>query len=201
LQYINGKPFIKKLMTVYAMFMILLAPIATLLPLFIRRHFGLEVWYVTAAQIALFAGMALGGLLVAAKGEFKSRVRTIRAVGIVLALLTMTLATLGITNVNIFVFFAMILLLSGLAVPFYTTTINVLLQENVDKSFHGRVFAVLYMIGSAAIPLGAIIFGPLADLFPITSLLFFTSAAQILILVISWKTIPKEVVKEDLEAL
>ncbi|NLC90156.1 MAG: MFS transporter, partial [Clostridiaceae bacterium] len=49
LQYINGKPFIKKLMTVYAMFMILLAPIATLLPLFIRRHFGLEVCYVTAS--------------------------------------------------------------------------------------------------------------------------------------------------------
>ncbi|NLV98951.1 MAG: MFS transporter [Clostridiaceae bacterium] len=190
LQYINGKPFIKKLMTVYAMFMILLAPIATLLPLFIRRHFGLEVWYVTAAQIALFAGMALGGLLVAAKGEFKSRVRTIRAVGIVLALLTMTLATLGITNVNIFVFFAMILLLSGLAVPFYTTTINVLLQENVDKSFHGRVFAVLYMIGSAAIPLGTIIFAPLADVIQIEFVLFLTGSLQFLILLWSWKKIP-----------
>ncbi|NLC89961.1 MAG: MFS transporter, partial [Clostridiaceae bacterium] len=187
LQYINGKPFIKKLMTVYAMFMILLAPIATLLPLFIRRHFGLEVWYVTAAQISLFAGMALGGLLVAAKGEFKSRIRTIRAVGIVLALLTLILAGLGIANINIFIFFAMVLFFSGVAVPFYTTTINVLLQENVHKSFHGRVFAVLYMIGSAAIPLGTIIFAPLADIIQIEFVLFLTGSLQFLILLWSWK--------------
>lgn len=190
LQYINGKPFIKKLMTVYAMFMILLAPIATLLPLFIRRHFGLEVWYVTAAQISLFAGMALGGLLVAAKGEFKSRIRTIRAVGIVLALLTLILAGLGIANINIFIFFAMVLFFSGVAVPFYTTTINVLLQENVHKSFHGRVFAVLYMIGSAAIPLGTIIFAPLADIIQIEFVLFLTGSLQFLILLWSWKKLP-----------
>ena len=190
LQYINGKPFIKKLMTVYAMFMILLAPIATLLPLFIRRHFGLEVWYVTAAQISLFAGMALGGLLVAAKGEFKSRIRTIRAVGIVLALLTLILAGLGIANINIFIFFAMVLFFSGMAVPFYTTTINVLLQENVHKSFHGRVFAVLYMIGSAAIPLGTIIFAPLADIIQIEFVLFLTGSLQFLILLWSWKKLP-----------
>ena len=190
LQYINGKPFIKKLMTVYAMFMILLAPIATLLPLFIRRHFGLEVWYVTAAQISLFAGMALGGLLVAAKGEFKSRIRTIRAVGIVLALLTLILAGLGIATINIFIFFAMVLFFSGMAVPFYTTTINVLLQENVHKSFHGRVFAVLYMIGSAAIPLGTIIFAPLADIIQIEFVLFLTGSLQFLILLWSWKKLP-----------
>jgi DHA3 family macrolide efflux protein-like MFS transporter len=190
LRYINCKPFIKELMTIYAMFMILLAPIATLLPLFIRRHFGLEVWYVTAAQVALFAGMALGGLLVAAKGEFKSRIRTIRAVGIVLALLTLTLATLGITNVNIFVFFAMVLFFSGMAIPFYTTTVNVLLQENVQKSFHGRVFAVLYMIGSAAIPLGTVIFAPLADIIQIEFVLFITGSLQFLILLWSWKKIP-----------
>ena len=134
--------------------------------------------------------MALGGLLVAAKGEFKSRIRTIRAVGIVLALLTLTLATLGITNVNIFVFFAMVLFFSGMAIPFYTTTVNVLLQENVQKSFHGRVFAVLYMIGSAAIPLGTVIFAPLADIIQIEFVLFITGSLQFLILLWSWKKIP-----------
>lgn len=190
LRYISCKPFIKKLMTIYAMFMILLAPIATLLPLFIRRHFGLEVWYVTAAQTSLFAGMALGGVLVAAKGEFKSRMRTIRGVGIILAILTLTLATLGITKVDIFVFFAMVLFLSGVAIPFYTTTVTVLLQENVDKSFHGRVFAVLYMIGSAAIPLGTVIFAPLADVIQIEFVLFITGSLQFLILLWSWKKIP-----------
>jgi DHA3 family macrolide efflux protein-like MFS transporter len=190
LRYINCKPYIKRLMTVYAMFMVLLAPLAILLPLFVRRHFGIEVWYITAAQTSFFAGMALGGVLVAAKGEFKSRVRTIRTVGASLAVLTITLATLGITNVNNFVFFAMVLFSCGVVVPFYITTVTVLLQENVERSFHGRVFAVLYMIGSAAIPMGTLIFAPLADVIQIELVLFVTGSLQFLILLWSWKRIP-----------
>jgi DHA3 family macrolide efflux protein-like MFS transporter len=89
----------------------------------------------------------------------------------------------------------------GIVVPFYTTAVTTFFQEEVEKAYHGRVFSLLYMIGSAAIPLGAIIFGPLADLFPITSLLFFTSAAQILILLVSWKTIPRESGKEEPDPL
>jgi DHA3 family macrolide efflux protein-like MFS transporter len=134
--------------------------------------------------------MALGGVLVAAKGEFKSRVRTIRTVGASLAVLTITLATLGITNVNNFVFFAMVLFSCGVVVPFYITTVTVLLQENVERSFHGRVFAVLYMIGSAAIPVGTLIFAPLADVIQIELVLFVTGSLQFLILLWSWKRIP-----------
>ncbi|MDD2427803.1 MAG: MFS transporter [Eubacteriales bacterium] len=192
IRYIACRPFIRSLMTIYAMFMILLAPLAILLPLFIRRHFGLEVWYVTAAQTAFFAGMALGGFLVAAKGEFKSRIRIIRTVGLILAGLTLTLATLGITNVDNFVLFAIVLFFCGVVVPFYSTTVTVLLQENVESSLHGRVFAVLYMIGSAAIPLGTIIFAPLADVIRLEFVLFITGSLQLLILLWSWKKIPSD---------
>ncbi|NLC26808.1 MAG: MFS transporter, partial [Fastidiosipila sp.] len=86
--------------------------------------------------------------------------------------------------------FALVLFLSGVVVPFYTTTVTVLLQENVESSFHGRVFAVLYMIGSAAIPLGTVIFAPLADVIQIEFVLFITGSLQFLILLWSWKKLP-----------
>ena len=199
--YVKTKLVIRNLMIVYALFMVLLSPIATLFPLYIRRHFDSAAWRISAAQTAVFAGMAIGGLAVSFKGHFESKLRTIRMSGFLVAMGTLGLALIGFFDSPLFGLFIALALALGVVVPFYTTAVTTFFQEEVEKAYHGRVFSLLYMIGSAAIPLGAIIFGPLADLFPITSLLFFTSAAQILILIISWKTIPKETVKEDLEAL
>lgn len=46
------------------------------------------------------------------------------------------------------------------------------------------------MIGSAAIPLGTVLFGPIADLFDIAHILLGTSAAQLLLLLTTFKTVP-----------
>ena len=190
--YVKEKRIIRNLMIVYALFMVLLSPIATLFPLYISRSFGPEAWRISAAQTAVFTGMAVGGLAVSFKGRFKSKLATIRVSGFLVAMGTLGLALIGFLESPLFGLFIALAFSLGIVVPFYTTAVTTFFQEEVEKSYHGRVFSLLYMIGSAAIPLGAIIFGPLADLFPITSLLFFTSAAQLLILILSWKAIPRE---------
>jgi DHA3 family macrolide efflux protein-like MFS transporter len=50
----------------------------------------------------------------------------------------------------------------------------VLLQEQVEPDYLGRVMGVMGMIGSAAMPLGMLLFGPLADLVRIEWLLVGT---------------------------
>jgi len=189
--YVRTNHVIRNLMLIYASFMVLLSPIATLFPLYIRRHFDDQVWRVSAAQTAVFTGMAVGGLAVSLKGKFKSKIRTIRMSGFLVAAGTVGLAFFGLVDSPLFAVFIALAFCLGIIVPFYTTAVTTFFQEQVERAYHGRVFSLLYMIGSAAIPLGAAIFGPLADLFPIAYLLLFTSAAQLLILVFSWKAVPK----------
>ena len=190
--YVRQNIVIRNLMLIYALFMVLLAPIATLLPLYIRRHFGGEAWQISATQTAIFAGMAVGGLIISLKGAFKSHLNTIRLSGFIVATGTFALALLGLLQSPLFALFVFLAFALGIVVPFYTTAVTTLFQEQVERAYHGRVFSLLYMIGSAAIPFGAILFGPLADIFPISYLLIFTSMLQIVILLGSWRAFPKE---------
>ena len=117
---------------------------------------------------------------------------TIRMSGFIVAAGTFALALLGLLRSPLFAFFVFLAFALGIVVPFYTTAVTTLFQEQVERAYHGRVFSLLYMIGSAAIPFGAILFGPLADIFPIAYLLIFTSVLQIVILLGSWRAFPKE---------
>jgi len=188
--YVKRHRAIRNLMLTYALFMVLLAPVAILTPLFIRRHFGDEPWRIAATQTALFAGMAIGGLIVSIRGRFRSHLQVVRAAGFLVAAFTLVLAILGLTSSPLFAFFVILAFLLGVIVPFYTTAVTTLFQQNVEKDYHGRVFALLYMIGSAAIPLGTILFGPIADLFDIAYVLLSTSVAQLLLLLTTFKTVP-----------
>ncbi len=188
--YVKRHRSIRNLMLTYAFFMVLLAPVAILTPLFIRRNFGDEPWRIAATQTALFAGMALGGLIVSIRGRFRSHLQVVRASGFLVAALTLILAILGMTATPHFYFFAILAFTLGVIVPFYTTAVTTLFQQNVERSYHGRVFALLYMIGSAAIPLGTTLFGPMADLFDIAHVLLATSVAQLLLLLTTFKTVP-----------
>ncbi|HHW92971.1 MAG TPA: MFS transporter [Clostridiaceae bacterium] len=188
--YVRKHRSIKNLMLTYAFFMVLLAPVAILTPLFIRRTFGEDVWRISASQTALFAGMAVGGLIVSIRGRFRSHLQVVRTSGFSVAALTLFLAILGMIPSPKFFFLVVLAFALGTIVPFYTTAMTTLFQENVERSYHGRIFALLYMIGSAAIPLGTVVFGPMADLFDMAHVLLATSVAQLLLLLTTFKTIP-----------
>lgn len=64
--------------------------------------------------------------------------------------------------------------LVGLVMPMFNTPATVLLQEKVEPDYLGRVFGVLTMISTSIMPLGMIIFGPLADVVAIEWLLIGT---------------------------
>jgi len=53
--------------------------------------------------------------------------------------------------------------IAGVSMPFFNTPATVLLQEKVQAAFLGRVFGVMGMISSSAMPIGMLVFGPLAD--------------------------------------
>lgn len=190
IRYIRESRLVSVLMLVYAAFMFLLSPVIVLMPIYLKRNFGEEPWRLTVAQTSLFAGMVVGGLVVSWIGKFKRKLNVIQTAGILIAFAAVALGLLGAFRSPLFVIFGSIAFVAGFMVPFYTTNVTVLLQEETTPDRHGRVFAVLYMIGSAAIPAGMLLFGPLADIIPIEVILFIAGALQLTIVYASRRMLP-----------
>ena len=78
-----------------------------------------------------------------------------------------------------FILFLVCIFCVGITVPFITTPFIVALQERVEEGMMGRVFSILQIIGTAAMPLGMVLFGPLADIVNIRILIVGTSVVTL----------------------
>ncbi len=171
LRYIQNHAFLKQLFLYFAIFFVLIAPAAFLTPLQVTRSFGGAVWRLSAIEIAFSIGMMLGGLIIASWGGFKNKVHTMSLASLAFGACTFAL---GVTPVfGIYLIFMGII---GIAIPFFNTPTMVLLQEKVEEDYLGRVFGVLTMISTSMMPLGMLVFGPIADMIKIEWLLMGTGA-------------------------
>jgi DHA3 family macrolide efflux protein-like MFS transporter len=169
LRYIGDSGYIRRFFVFSGCFFFLVAPAAFLTPLQVARTFGSDVWRLTAIEVVFSLGMLGGGLLVTTWGGFANRVRT----------MALSTAVVGVTTVMLGVVpyfwpYLAIMTVVGVAIPLYNTPANVLLQEKVEPEFLGRVFGVMTMISGGMMPLGMLVFGPLADVVSIESQLVLT---------------------------
>jgi len=169
--YIGRHAYVKRFFGFSAAFFILFAPAAFLTPLQVTRSFGDDVWRLTAIEIVFSIGMMLGGAVMAAWGGFRNKVHTMT-----LACLIMGACTLGLGLVPNFWIYLATMGLFGVAMPMFNTPATVLLQEKVEPDMLGRVFGVFGMIVSSMMPLGMLLFGPIADVVEIELLLVGTGA-------------------------
>ena len=72
----------------------------------------------------------------------------------------------------------------GVAMPIFNTPATVLVQQKVEGDFLGRVFGVIGMISSTMLPLGMLVFGPMADFVRIELLLVATGILLFILSVI-----------------
>lgn len=167
--YIKNHEFLKKFFVFFAFFFVLVAPAAFLTPLQVARTFGNAVWRLTAIEIAFALGMIAGGIIIASWGGFKNKMHTMT-----LATLMMAVCTVAFGVVPVFWAYLIFMGIVGISMPIFNTPSMVLLQEKVEGDYLGRVFGVLGMISSSMMPLGMLIFGPLADVVKIEWLLIGT---------------------------
>lgn len=167
--YIRNHAFLKQFFLFFAIFFIMAAPVSFLTPLQVTRSFGDDVWRLTAIEITFSIGMMLGGALIAAWGGFKNKIYSMTLSTVIFGLLTVALGV--IPNFWIYCVFMGII---GIAMPIFNTPATVLLQERVEADYLGRVFGVLGMISTSMMPLGMLIFGPIADIISIEWLLIGT---------------------------
>lgn len=172
--FIRDHIFIRKLFIYYAFIFVMFVPPAFLSPLQVTRTFGNDVWRLSALEVAFSSGMIVGGAIIAAWPGFKNRMHTI-----ILSVIAMAICTIGMGVIPNFWVYISIMGIIGLVVPMLNAPSMVLLQEKVEDAFLGRVFGVQTMISTITMPLGMLVFGPLADRVPISWLMLFSGFAML----------------------
>lgn len=178
-RYVIGHSFIRRLITYFAFVNLLFAPLAMLTPLQVTRTFANDPLYLAATEMAFAIGMFIGGLVIGTWGGFRSRIVTtataIAATGAISILLGIPIS---------FVLYLVWMFVCGVLLPAVNTPAITMLQMATTEQFMGRVFSVVTMIGTGALPLGMIVFGPLADRFSVELLLIVTGACLIAIAIV-----------------
>ena len=67
----------------------------------------------------------------------------------------------------------------GIAMPLFNIPSTVIIQERVEESYLGRVYSVLTMLFTSAMPMGMLLFGPLAEVVKIEKILLVTGSLMI----------------------
>lgn len=169
LLYVKNHSFLKPFFLFFAVFFVLMAPAAFLTPLQVTRSFGDDVWRLTAIEIAFSVGMMIGGGLIASWGGFPNKIRTLALASAIMGVCTVLLGVIP----NFWIYLAFMALF-GVAMPMFNAPATVLLQEKVSEDYMGRVFGVMGMISTSMMPLGMLVFGPIADFMRIEWLLIGT---------------------------
>ena len=173
--YLKQNPFVRQLLLFLVSVAILVSPSAFLTPLMVSRSFGAEVWRLTASEMVFSAGAALGGVLIATWGGFRNRMHTTTLAGLCYGVF---MILLGVAPA--FLVYLIFNFLIGVTMPCYSAPITVLIQERVEPQMHGRVFSLLQVANSCSLPLGMVIFGPMADFITVNTLLLCAGTAVVI---------------------
>ena len=153
---------IRKLLIVYGLFTFLCVPAGFLAGLLVNRVYGDTYWYLTAVELIGFFGMIMGGLLMSLWRGFKSRINTL-----VFGLFIFGIMAVGMGLTKKFILYLILMALYGVALTIVQTSITTLIQENVKSLMQGRIFGLMGSMYSGFIPIGMVIFGPMADIIPL----------------------------------
>ncbi|MDR0732410.1 MAG: MFS transporter [Treponema sp.] len=189
ISYIVKHGYVLRMIVLSAVFLFFFAPAALLTPLQVTRNFGGDVWRLSAIEITFSLGMMAGGIVIGAWGGFKNRIYTM---GLSCALCGLLTAGLGLAPY--FPLYLVIMAALGISLPLWNAPAMVLLQTTVEAAFMGRVLSVFTMVSSVMMPLGMVVFGPVADRVSINVLLVGTG------IVVTLLTIPLITSKILLEA-
>ena len=194
ISYTFSNPILRNLLICYGFSFFLITPAAILTPLLVERTFGGEVWRLTLNEMVWTGGALLGGLLVSLKGNFKNKVT---AISLSLVAFGSCFALLGVAPT--FIIYLIIMGLGGIFVPFLNTAEIVMIQEISDEDKLGRVFSIVQILSGSAIPLGILIFGPLADRVSIQILLVISGILLVAVGLIYGRTASKQQVVKQAE--
>lgn len=146
--------------------MLLCVPSGFLIGLLIERTFGKGYIYLSIIEMIGFLVMVLGGLIIGVFGGFKNRNKTF-----FLAILSYAIFSIILGLVTQAWQFFIFMFFTNFSIPIIQASAMTMLQEHVAPQMLGRVLSLPIIIYTGFIPLGMMIFGPMADVISINNLI------------------------------
>jgi MFS transporter, DHA3 family, macrolide efflux protein len=175
-RYVRDWPGLAYLLAMSAIVGLAIYPAFSLLPLLVSDHFDAGAIQLGWLNIAFGIGVLIGGIALSVWGGFKRRILTalVGLLGLGVAILSLGLAPAGVLTIAIVAMFAL-----GAMIPLTSGPLRATLQATVAKDVQGRVFTLLGSLESAAIPVGLLVVGTLAEWLGVRTL-YVLSGATIL---------------------
>lgn len=177
IKYAVKECFIGQLLLVFGLFVFLCVPAGFMATLFVKRCYGDAYWYMTLVEVVGFIGMTAGGLIIGAWGGFKNRMKTLVA-----GIMAFGALAVGMGAIDNFIVYLVLMAFYGVALTMVQTSATTLFQEQSFPEMQGRVFGLFGAMYSGFLPLGMVVFGPLAD---VVSMRLLMIISGILLLVMS----------------
>ena len=111
-------------------------------------------------------------------GGFKSRFKTFA-----FGLLILSIMTIGMGITPYFVLYLAMMFVYSIALTIIQTATTTIIQENAQESMIGRVFGLMGAMYSGFLPVGMVVFGPLADVLPLQWVMVGSGIALVLVTV------------------
>lgn len=171
--------WIGKMLVVYGLFIILVIPAGFLATLFVMRFYQESYAYMTIVEVVGFSGMSLGGVLLSSWGGWENQVKTL-----LVGMLAFGVLAIGMGMIDSFLVYLVLMVIYGVALTMVQTATMTLLQQRTDEAVQGRIFAFQNIMYSGALPLGMVIFGPLADVISLRILMVGSGVLLVLLVLV-----------------
>jgi DHA3 family macrolide efflux protein-like MFS transporter len=155
-----------------AMFFII--PISALFPLITTKYFLGAEYEMSVVEIAWGVGMLLGGAALSLK--FFNSTNRVKMIAFSCFIVGITFFFSGLLTPNMFIIFAVLTGISGIAVAFWSSAFTVIFQTNISPEKLGRAFSIYDSLSMMPSLIALIISGYLADKFGLPLLLIVSGA-------------------------
>ena len=160
LQYVWGWKGVLIFALTWTLLSFLFAPMVSLMPLFVKNHFGGNAFHLGWMTLCYGLGMTLGGLTLGIWGGFKRRILTVITATIAIGVGDVVL---GLTPSSLYFLALGTQVWVGFMVSFANATYGAILQATVEPGMQGRVFTLIGSVSQAVVPVSLLIAGPVAD--------------------------------------
>lgn len=152
-------------------------PVVALMPLMTLKNFSGSAYQVSLIETLFGVGMLAGGALL---GIWNPKIRKTVLIAFSYGALGLALAICGMLPSTGYVYFAVLSVIQGIIVPFFSGPFTSLLQTQFKPVYLGRIFSLFDSISLFPSMLGLLVTGFIADTIGIPSLFIYCGVATML---------------------
>lgn len=135
-------------------------PVVALIPLMTLKKFSGTAYQVSLIELLFGSGALVGGILL---GIWNPRVRKVVMINLSYVIVGVSIFITGLLPPSAFIIYAIMAVVQGISMPFYSGPFTALLQTQIEISFLGRVFSLFDSISLLPSILGLLATGFIAD--------------------------------------